>query len=431
MREQISSKQLSREDFDAEKASLDVFSSIADKIEKQGFDALSEDEKQAWSNIKQATNEQLGLSTEISDSDMNFLLWRAGKADSKDLVDQAELKSREYEFLNQDNSEFKDTDMAKPKPTIRHITEESGIRFRTETPQQSTTRFRLGDSESFEARQKRAVENKGTVTPGLNNKSVEEVNVPNHPFKGMWSEARKAAVNAAALKYSEILIDEKGKEERVLRKLNYSNFGKEFKYTISKDSLQESTNGNQIQKTESQGVARGIHLAVLDKLEDVIGNSIEFEEQPYYPKNEKGEHDPTLMANPDVIVHKFVGVIENEGKRYRVITTMFEYSQTEKSIREYAYDVANVEVLNEESLSTSSGATRATKGLWSVTKLLNNFEKKYNPGKKILDESKNIDNNEETDPEDAPDGSPFGGGSPAPTDFASSVRFRIGTPSAA
>lgn len=58
--------------------------------------------------------------------------------------------------------------------------------------------------------------------------------------------------------------------------------------------------------------------------------------------------------------------------------------------RQYAYDIAEIEVLDAETTSTSNGAEGANYGLEPVAKLLNNLEKHYDPGKKILDESEKM-----------------------------------------
>ena len=50
--------------------------------------------------------------------------------------------------------------------------------------------YTMGDSpESFKIRQRKAVENKGTVMPGLNDADVNIVDVPKHDFSGTGKQA--------------------------------------------------------------------------------------------------------------------------------------------------------------------------------------------------------------------------------------------------
>ena len=247
------------------------------------------------------------------------------------------------------------------------------------------TRFRLGDSKSFKQRQAESETNRGTVSPGLNSAMLKVTEIPMHGYSGRYLEAEAAAVKDAINKYTHLEIDERGRHKIVANELHYDNFGKVFDYVISINSIKESINKAQKNKSKEQGAAYGIHLAVLNHIDEVIKNSIEFEEHPDCVKKE-GERSISNI-NPHKLVHRFVGVIEIAQKRYRVISSIHEYSQIDKANREYAYDVAKIEVLDAETTSTSNGVIGAGFGLEPVTKLLNNFEKYYDPGKKILDES--------------------------------------------
>ena len=173
--------------------------------------------------------------------------------------------------------------------------------------------------------------------------------------------------------------------------LDYDNYGKKFKYSISGNAIDESLNPKQ----QGKSVNKGVHLALVEHLDDVIGKSIEVEEHPDYPKNEKGERDGSIV-NPNALMHRFYGAIEFEGKTYRVMTLMREYKSPSNSDGPYAYEVQKIEVPNEETSSTANGVgSNKPEGVsYPLAKLLNNVEKSKDSGKYLLDESKKTQENE-------------------------------------
>ena len=252
-------------------------------------------------------------------------------------------------------------------------------------------RFNMGDGpETFTERQRQAVENKGTVMPGLNDAKVKVVDVPRHPYKGSWLEAVDAAVHDAIEKYTRPGKDNDGKEIRVPIPKHYNNFGAEFDYGISRKSIEESINEEQIKKSLEGEAARGVHLAILNSLDKVIGESIEIEEHPDYIKKD-GERKPENGFNKNILVHRFVGAIKVDGNEYCVKTTMLEYKQSDRDSREYAYDVTKIEVLDDTTPNTSVDLDGATKGLLPLAKVIKKLKKSYDSGKKILDESEKAD----------------------------------------
>ena len=126
----------------------------------------------------------------------------------------------------------------------------------------------------------------------------------------------------------------------------------------------------------------------------MIGQSIEVEEHPDYKKGDDGIHWPENGHNDGILMHRFVGGIIVEGKVCRVQTVMKEYLQANMSAREYAYDVAKIEVLDDMP-NTSNGVAEATEGLQPLANIIQKFEKSYDPGKSILSESAKADNNVE------------------------------------
>ena len=251
-------------------------------------------------------------------------------------------------------------------------------------PRRKDVRFRLGDpAATFEARQRAAVESRGTVMPGLNGAEVKAVEVPRHEYKGTAMQAKEQAVSDSRGRY----LDGNGtpKTQR------YDNFGRRFDYTISGNSIAESMNPTAQHKSANLGV----HIAVLNHLPEVIGQSVEAEEHPDYMKNAEGKRT-TERVNSDVLVHRFYGAVEIDGEIYRVKTTMKESRDPNIGNSQYTYEVTNVEVLtNTGSASTSNGmgSIRSTESVHSheivypLAKLLRGVEKSHDPGKELLSES--------------------------------------------
>jgi len=250
----------------------------------------------------------------------------------------------------------------------------------------------MGDSpETFDERQKRAVDNNGIVMPGLKDKSVEVTEVPKHQYTGSWEQARKAAIKDAKEKYTRLEKDDKGKEKRVPIPQQYDNFGQSFKYTISGESIAESVNKNQVDKSLRQNASRGVHLSVLNHLDEVINNSIEIEEHPDYNKRDNDERSPKNGFNPSVLMHRFIGVINVDGTPYSVMTLMKEFKQKELQPKEYAYDVEKIEVLDDMP-NTSNGVGKAISGPYPLANLLKDIVKSYEKDKNLLEESEKLTN---------------------------------------
>ena len=229
----------------------------------------------------------------------------------------------------------------------------------------SDIRFRLGDSrESFSNRQQSAVENRGTVMPGLNDAEVKVVDVPKHQYKG--DKVLTQAVDAATKRY-------KGNV------LHYDNYGSKFDYSISKNGLVYAS--NHADKSDNVGV----HAAVMDKLDTVINNSIEVMEHADVFKDENGRSENNGY-NPNALMHRFVGAIRIDGKHYRVISTLKEFSDN-KSNKQHTYEVTKIEVLNSYEPSTLNGTEVQTKSHLRTANLLKDAEIHNKSGEKILQES--------------------------------------------
>ena len=363
-----------KHNWDFEKATDEYLSELAEK----GFEDFDREERSVWQWLKEKVLKaidkflkslKLPKWVKLGDNELRYMLWR-----SKERLE----RGKEH-----------------PIDLARDIVKREELGLTDEA------RYNMGDApETFKARQKRAVENKGTVMPGLNDAQVKVVDVPRHPYTGSIKEASKQAIDAAKAKFV---------PNGEPKTLHYNNFGAEFDYSISGKALKESLNPKQQEKSDS----RGVHLAVAEHLDEVIGASIEVEEHPDYLKNEHGERD-TRKVNADALMHRFYGAITVEGKSYRVMTLMREDRNVGNGV--HAYEVTKIEVLDGQTtkpLSVSSRKSntpndshglnseleahdlndldRAAKGLLPLAKVIKNLEKSYDGGKKILDESKIAD----------------------------------------
>ena len=245
----------------------------------------------------------------------------------------------------------------------------------------SDTRYRMGDDgASFEERRDKAVANKGTVLPGLTDKQVRVVTIPKHSYKG--KNILRQAVEAATKRYNTAHVDEQtDKETWTPKTLHYENDDAEFDYEITEQALKDAA------QHSSYSDNAGVHVAVMDKLDEVIGNSIEVEEHPDVLKKD-GKREWENGFSDDVLIHRFMGAVEIDGKLYRVKTTMRENRSNAVSNKPYTYEVTKIEVLDETSPSTSNGSPYVSDVFVDGAKLLNGVEKSYEKGKKLLEESK-------------------------------------------
>ena len=328
------------------------------RLAEKPFEEFSEGERTLWQKIKEAVRKVLDefLGTlklpkwfELGDNELRYMLWR-----SKERLE----RGREH-----------------PIDLARDIVKREELGLTDEA------RYNMGDApETFKARQRRAVENKGTVMPGLNDAQVKVVDVPRHHYTGNIAEATRQAIEAAKAKFAP-----NGKAKT----LRYDNFGATFDYSISGSAVEESLNPKQ----QAKSVNKGVHIAMAEHLDEIIGQSIEVEEHPDYLKNEKGERDTTII-NDKALMHRFYGAVVVDGVPYRVMTLMREDRRFNEGNAVHAYEVQKIEVLDEETPNTPNGShTSKVNALVpvAVAKVIKNVEKSYDTGKKLLDESKMSD----------------------------------------
>lgn len=325
------------------------------RMAEKPFEEFSEGERTLWQKIKATVRRLLDKFLgslklpkwfELGDNELRYILWR-----SKERLE----RGKEH-----------------PIDLARDIVKREELGLTDEA------RYNMGDApETFKARQRRAVENRGTVMPGLNGAKFKVVEVPHHQYQGrdVLTQARDAAID----RYSSFGDGKK----RELKSLHYDNLGATFDYVISPKSLTEAAN----HASDSDNI--GVHVAVMDKLDKVINESIEIEEHPDIKKKD-GERKWDNGFNKGILMHRFAAAVRIGDEIYRVKTTMKEYENPQKANGHYTYEVTKIEVLDEQS-NTPNGRSNVSDVFVSGAKLLNNLEKSYDSGKKILDESKIAD----------------------------------------
>ena len=334
----------------------ELFGDMAEKP----FEEFSEGERTLWQKLKEVVRKLLDkfLASlklpkwfELGDNELRYMLWR-----SKERLERG--KEHPIDFAR---------DMV--------MREELGL--------SESARMRMGDTpDTFKARQRRAVKEKGVVMPGLNDAVIKVVNVPAHQYTGGIAEATRQAIDAAKAKYVP-----NGKPIV----LHYNNYGAEFDYSISGKAIEVSLSP----KHQAKSVNKRVHLSLAEHVDEVIENSIEVEEHSDYQKNERGERD-TQKVNGSALMHRFYGAIAIDGKPYRVMTLMREEKRSD-GMRNgvHAYEVQKIEVLDEtpNTPNGTDGLNSELEASSAVAKLLKDVEKSYDSGKKVLDESRKADEN--------------------------------------
>ena len=330
------------------------------RLAEKPFEEFSEGERTLWQKLKEVVRKLLDkfLASlklprwfELGDNELRYMLWR-----SKERLE----RGKEHPI-----------DMARDMV----MREELGL--------SEAARMRMGDTpDTFKARQRRAVEEKGVVMPGLNEAEVKVVDVPRHLYKGNIAEATRQAIDAAKVKYA---------PNGEAKTLHYNNFGATFDYSISGGAIEESLNPKQ----QAKSINKGVHLAMAEHLDEIIGQSIEVEEHPDYLKNQRGERD-TQKVNGGALMHRFYGAVVVDGVPYRVMTLMREEANSNIGNGIHAYEVQKIEVLDNMP-NTSNGVDSHSQSKigssYPLAKLLKDVEKSYDSGKKVLDESRKADEN--------------------------------------
>lgn len=343
------------------------------RMSEKGFEDFTKAERGLWKKLKkkvlEAINKFLGSLklpkwVKLGDNELRYILWRSHERlrSKGDYVDMArDAVKREELGLN---------DKTKPETT------ESEKRARAMSR----------SKREFESTRDRAIREKGIVTPGLNDGEVRIVRVGQHPFSGdkpikqaeAWAKAHLVGLHTAT-----------------------DSRGEEFEYSISKNKVEKQLSVSAVGRSENLGV----HLAALTKLPEIISESIEAEIHPDYKKGADGQRKPENGVNNAALIHRFYGAAEIDGKIYRVKTTMEEFVDDNRPNTPHSFEVTKIELLEAPSASTDNGsgqplamtsnnsngvqenASSIRNGALGTTKLLENVEKSYDAGKKLLDES--------------------------------------------
>lgn len=330
----------------------ELFGEMAEKP----FEEFTKGERTIWQKIKDAVlkaiNKFLGSLklpkwVTLGDNELRYMLWR-----SKERLEHG----KEHPI-----------DMARD------------LVMRKELGLEDSAVYTMGDSpESFKERQRKAVENKGTVMPGLNDAQVKVVDVPRHSYSGNIQEATQQALDAAKKKYV---------PNGEPKTLYYNNFGKMFKYSISGNAVEIVLSP----KHQGKSINKGVHLALAEHLDRVVAESIEVEEHPDRLKKDGVRVNDEF--NPNTLMHRFYGVARIDGKDYSVMTLMKEEVNTNRSNGIHSYDVQKIKVLDDESPNTLNGVGTPNSELegYPVAKVIKNIDKTMVPGEKLLDASKLAD----------------------------------------
>ena len=330
----------------------ELFGDMAEKP----FEEFSEGERTLWQKLKEVVRklldkflESLKLPRwfELGDNELRYMLWR-----SKERLERG---------------------------TEHPIDFARDMVMRDELGLSDAARMRMGDTpDTFKARQRRAVEEKGIVMPGLNEAEVKVVDVPRHSFTGTGKDVLKAA-------------EEWARKNIVGTHTAINSQGKQFEYEIGNKSVGKYVSSSSVQKSHNLG----IHLSVLKRLPEVIQTSIEAEIHPDYTKNDSRERTVDSLVNVNSLIHRFYGAVDIDGKIYRVKTTIREFGDANLNAKAHNYEVTKIELIeapstygleaNHEHLAMTSASSI------SVAKLLKDVEKSYDSGKKVLDESRKAD----------------------------------------
>ena len=256
----------------------------------------------------------------------------------------------------------------------------------------------------FQETLREAINNKGIVASGLESQSVAISKIEPHRFEGRFSDSVRQAKEWAQSHLVGMHTAKEGEPGQ-------------FSYYISKGLFVDKALSGRAFLNSRDAYS---HLSAFAAINEIIRNSIDVEIHPDYEK-EGGERNPKKISSMDRLVHRLYGAVELEGQVYCVKTTMLEYSSHEK--RPYTYEVKDIKLSpglpkvlepflakvkgrlgsfrKQSGKGQSSGKIDApTTGARdtavqdcrvSAAKLLNNIEKSYDPGKKVLEESRKLD----------------------------------------
>ena len=230
-------------------------------------------------------------------------------------------------------------------------------------------------TEEFDATRDLAVQNIGIVMPNLETKRV--------PIVGYNGEERPPIE-----KSNEEVLDWAKKNIATTESYIIDSNGVRYDCPITANSLTEMLNDRAIKSS----VNRNIHMLALPLLKTILANSIEVEIHPDYNKVGK-ERKPEFGYNPAILMHRFYGAVEIDGVVYRTKSTIKEYRDKNTALKPYTYEVIKIKLLPNSTADANDAHGRPLSiesNSIDASKLLQNVEKSYDKGVKILDESINF-----------------------------------------
>ena len=366
------------------------------RLAEKPFEEFSEGERTLWQKLKAAVRKLLDRFLgslklpkwfELGDNELRYMLWR-----SKERLE----RGREH-----------------PIDLARDIVK------REELGLTDKARYNMGEvsEPSFAARRDRAVKEHGYVHPGLNSAEVKVVSIKE---KSPFDTSKKTK----ALKKDVVAYVN---EHNIIGTMTEEETKGKGKVTISKASIEKMVDDSATGKS----VFKDTHLAIIPQLREVIAESLMAETHPDYNKGEDGKRSPENGYNPDNLIHRCYGAISIDGQEYRVKLTLKE-NPSQTSRKAYTYEVTKIELLDStdgERTGLSSSYQSNSNGVGtlnselegyplakelieapftgvddssnlvamtptnsiSVAKLLQNVDKSYDNGKKLLEESKLAD----------------------------------------
>lgn len=336
------------------------------RMAEKPFEEFSEGERTLWQKIKATVRRLLDKFLgslklpkwfELGDNELRYILWR-----SKERLE----RGKEH-----------------PIDLARDIVKREELGLTDEA------RYNMGDvaEPSFASRRDRAVNERGYVHAGLNSAEVKVVSIKE---KSPFDTSKKTkALKEDVVAY----VNEHG----IIGTMTEAETNGKGQISISKTSVEKMVDDS----STSKSVDKDTHLAVIPQLREIIAESVMAETHPDYNKGEDGKRSSDNGYNPDNLIHRCYGAISVDGQEYRVKLTLKETSGNRKSKKAYSYEVTKIEVLDGQTTkplsvssrksSTPNGRSNVSDVFVSGAKLLNNLEKSYDSGKKILDESKIAD----------------------------------------
>ncbi len=206
----------------------------------------------------------------------------------------------------------------------------------------------------------------GRVEPGIADKDVNVVDADaNHGFAN-YKEAKEWAKGNISKTY------------------NNEETGGKGNVRISNAAIDKFMSQSAINKSDGKDV----HMAVLKVLPEVLKESIDVETHPDFLKGENGKRSSENGINKDVLVHRCYGAVNVDGKPYRVKITLKENVKTRETTNAYSYEATKIELLAGQHGDVTMTSPRNSNNSITGAKLLKDVEMSYNPGVKVLDESK-------------------------------------------